>query len=56
MKTDAKIDMLHHSGLFGRVTGKARDRTSDVSEDVDAERSMSTVSGNPAVVPRRTNV
>ncbi|KAJ7770894.1 kinesin-like protein [Mycena maculata] len=44
MKTDAKIDMLHHSGLFGspvkpRVP-QPRSAASDVSEEEDVEMSL----------------
>jgi kinesin family member 20 len=49
MKTDAKIDMLHQSGLFGKSPAKLRRaRKSDVSEDIEDEeevaRSISIVS------------
>lgn len=50
MKTDAKIDMLHKSGLFGKSTSKPKPRKSNISEDTEDEEevdfSMSIVSGN----------
>lgn len=48
MKTDAKIDMLHQSGLFGKGPSKMKARQSDITEDMEEEEevelSMSTVS------------
>jgi hypothetical protein len=47
MKNDAKIDMLHQSGLFGKAPAKSRARPSDISEDMEEEevaQSMATVS------------
>jgi hypothetical protein len=44
MKTDAKIDMLHQSGLFGNGTTNARTSVSDISEDVEEGQSVSVVS------------
>ncbi|KIM85470.1 hypothetical protein PILCRDRAFT_817501 [Piloderma croceum F 1598] len=37
MKNDAKIDMLHQSGLFGKAPAKSRARPSDISEDMEEE-------------------
>jgi hypothetical protein len=42
MKTDAKIDMLHQSGMFGKSPTNSRTRKSDVSDDPSM---MSVVSG-----------
>lgn len=48
MKNDAKIDMLHQSGLFGKAPARSsRARPSDISEDMEEEEvalSMTTVS------------
>lgn len=52
MKTDAKIDMLHKSGLFGKGTA-SRARKSGISEDTEDEEevelSMSVVRDNSNV-------
>jgi kinesin family protein 20 len=42
MKTDAKIDMLHQSGLFGSPVKRAQPRSpaSDSSEEEDVEMSL----------------
>ncbi|KAA1468476.1 kinesin-domain-containing protein [Dentipellis sp. KUC8613] len=37
MKMDAKIDMLHRSGLFGKTPGKARRVVEDLEEEEDIE-------------------
>lgn len=47
MKTDAKIDMLHQSGLFGNRGGaRSKGRESKMTDDIEEEvqLSMSTVS------------
>lgn len=47
MKTDAKIDMLHQSGLFGKRSGaRSKGRESEVTDEIEeeVELSMSTVS------------
>lgn len=49
MKTDAKIDMLHQSGLFGKRSGaRSKGRESEVTDEIEEEEevelSMSTVS------------
>lgn len=50
MKTDAKIDMLHKSGLFGKGVSKPKTRKSNISEDTEDDEevdfSMSIVRGN----------
>ena len=43
MKMDAKIDMLHRSGLFGKTPGKAKRVIEDLEEEEDVR--MSIVSG-----------
>jgi len=41
MKTDAKIDMLHQSGLFGSPTKRQLHQSaSDISEEQDVEMSL----------------
>ncbi|KAI0318991.1 P-loop containing nucleoside triphosphate hydrolase protein [Amylostereum chailletii] len=40
MKMDAKIDMLHRSGLFGKTPGKAKRVLEDMEEEENAERSI----------------
>lgn len=42
MKTDAKIDMLHQSGLFGSPTKTSRHVSTyeDLSEEEDVEMSL----------------
>ncbi|KAI0067955.1 kinesin-domain-containing protein [Artomyces pyxidatus] len=40
MKMDAKIDMLHQSGLFGKTPGKAKRVLEDLDEEDDVERSI----------------
>lgn len=38
MKTDAKIDMLHQSGLFGKHSGaKSKGRESEMTDDIEEE-------------------
>lgn len=40
MKIDAKIDMLHQSGLFGKTPGKSRRVLEDLEDEVDVEMSI----------------
>ncbi|KAF7340043.1 Kinesin-like protein [Mycena venus] len=40
MKTDAKIDMLHQSGLFGSPVKRRQPPASDLSEEEDVEMSL----------------
>ncbi|KAI0052900.1 kinesin-domain-containing protein [Auriscalpium vulgare] len=40
MKMDAKIDMLHQSGLFGKTPGKAKRVIEELDEEEDVENSI----------------
>lgn len=40
MKMDAKIDMLHQSGLFGKTPGKSKKVLEDLKAEVDVEMSI----------------
>lgn len=40
MKIDAKIDMLHQSGLFGKTPGKSRRVLEDLEDEEDVEMSI----------------
>jgi len=40
MKMDAKIDMLHRSGLFGKTPGKAKRVIEDLEEEEDVRMSI----------------
>jgi hypothetical protein len=40
LKTDAKIDMLHQSGLFGSPVKMARQPVDNMSEEEDVEMSL----------------
>lgn len=44
MKTDAKIDMLHRSGLFGKTPGKAKADIEDMREEHDVDMSLVSIS------------
>jgi hypothetical protein len=49
MKMDAKIDMLHQSGLFGKGTPPSSasamtNESEDIEDEEEVARSMSTVS------------
>jgi hypothetical protein len=40
MKMDAKIDMLHRSGLFGKTPGRAKRVVEDLQEEEDVRMSI----------------